>query len=495
MSKNIQTIGINFRDGNGSGGNFGGGSSYQQEERKEAVQTTVPYNPPTFLGNNNMVQPYQSNLGTTGSMFGSSGGGYVGVAEYNYTRSNPHVGIGVHNWIPPELEQIQSIQTVTNLTQSVVTNLTPPIVKTKPVETIKERDLRYAIGTAADVKAKAITEMIIATQEEGSQKTLNLEYMLNREDACTLGYALTKVSFDLDVMSLKNINLDRGIDYFLGIFRNNLNEGVFHNVTYLDLSNTTYGASCLAYQVSHCLTSGGLKATKAINLSGNRLNDAQVKSQLVGALKDEKVTNLEYLNLSNNKITDEGASAIAEALESGKVNNLQKLDVSGNKITEVGQDFFVRALNDPIVKRLAILIDDLSHNLRIQSGIKEDVVAELHDILKSAKNRGVDVDNLVVDTSFLTWVKNIKGAITVAKNGFIKCNWIDDPIGDYAKADLCAKLPDKIGKSLKKAIDIEGIVSCFIYAYDQAKTSEFGAQMAITDLHVIGEDYIPENID
>jgi hypothetical protein len=311
----------------------------------------------------------------------------------------------------------------------------------------------------------------------------------------SLGYALTKVSFDLDVMSLKNINLDQGIDYFLGIFRNNLNEGVFHNVTYLDLSNTTNGASCLAYQVSYCLTSGGLKATKAINLSGNRLNDKQVKSQLVGALKDEKVTNLEYLNLSNNKITDEGASAIAEALESGKVNNLQTLDVSGNKITDAGQDFFVRALNDPIVKRLAILIDDLSHNLRIQSGIKEDVVAELHSILKSAKNRGVDVDNIVVDTSFLTWVKNTAGAVRLASTGFIKCKWTDDPIGDHVKADLCDKLPDKIGKPLKKIFDVESTVSCFISSYDQAKTSEFGAQMAITDLHVIGEDYISENID
>ena len=136
-----RSITIGGRSNNtGTGG--GGGNSNQQEERKEAVQTTVPYNPPTFLGNKDMVQPYQSNLGTTGSMFGSSVGGYVGVAEYNYTRSNPHVGIGVHNWIPPELEQIQPIQTVTtNITQTVVTNLTPPIVKTKPVETIKEREI------------------------------------------------------------------------------------------------------------------------------------------------------------------------------------------------------------------------------------------------------------------------------------------------------------------------------------------------------------------
>ena len=202
-----------------------------------------------------------------------------------------------------------------------------------------------------------------------------------------------------------------------------------------------------------------------------------------------------YINLANNNLGDDAAQIISNALVGEQLTATRVIDVSGNKITEAGQDFFVRALNDPIVKRLAILIDDLSHNLRIQSGIKEDVVAELHSILKSAKNRGVDVDNLVVDTSFFTWAKNIKGAIQIASTGFFKCNWTDDPIGDHVKADLCDKLPDKIGKSLKKAIDVEGIVSCFIYAYDQAKTSEFGAQMAITDLHVIGADYIPEVIE
>jgi len=202
-----------------------------------------------------------------------------------------------------------------------------------------------------------------------------------------------------------------------------------------------------------------------------------------------------YINLANNNLGDDAAQIISNALVGEQLTATRVIDVSGNKITEAGQDFFVRALNDPIVKRLAILIDDLSHNLRIQSGIKEDVVAELHSILKSAKNRGVDVDNLVVDTSFFTWAKNIKGSVKLATKGFIKCKWVDDPIGDHVKADLCDKLPDKIGKPLKKIIDVEGTVSCFISSYDQAKTSEFGAQMAITDLHVIGEDYISENID
>jgi Leucine-rich repeat (LRR) protein len=157
-----------------------------------------------------------------------------------------------------------------------------------------------------------------------------------------------------------------------------------------------------------------------------------------------------YINLANNNLGDDAAQIISGAIVGEQLTATSVIDVSRNKITEAGQDFFVRALNDPIVKRLAILIDDLSHNLRIQSGIKEDVVAELHSILKSAKNRGVDVDNIVVDTSFLTWVKNTAGAVRLASTGFIKCKWTDDPIGDHAKADLCDKLPDKIGKPLKK---------------------------------------------
>jgi len=502
MSKNIQTIRIDFRDGNGSGGNFGGGSSYQQEERKEAVQTTVPYNPPTFLGNKDMVQPYQSNLGT-GSMFGSSGGGYVGVAEYNYITSNPHVGIGVHNWVPPELEQIQSIQTVTNITQSVVTNLTPPIVKTKPVETIKERDLRYAIGTAADVKAKAITEMIIATQEEGSQKTLNLEYMLNREDACTLGYALTKVSFDLDVMSLKNINLDQGIDYFLGIFRNNLNEGVFHNVTYLDLSNTTHGGRCLAYQVSHCLTSGGLKATKAINLSGNRLNDTQVKSQLVGALKNEKVTNLEYLNLSNNQITDEGASAIAEALESGKVNNLQTLDVSENNITEVGEGYlagaiqgakvrggiiivthkvewaetgpmaqFAKNIRGPFNETVDALIDGAKKQGTLAFGTKEAKQAIIGGWLESAQSKGVDTKNVVVSKDIFEAVINSGKLFGNFHLGWAKCSVVPKDVKSFAADKILAIASPEAGV-IKTGIDI---AFCYFESCDEAMSSQHGVQ-------------------
>ena len=38
-------------------------------------------------------------------------------------------------------------------------------------------------------------------------------------------------------------------------------------------------------------------------------------------------------------------------------------------------------------------------------GLKEDVVPELHAILEKAQKRGVDVKNMVVDFSFLTWVR------------------------------------------------------------------------------------------
>jgi len=485
------------------------------------VQTTVPYNPQTILSgssnsNSNIAtyQPHTPNLGS-GNLFGSSGSGYVGVAE-SHSMHNQYGGIhatggGIHGkYVEPIPQEIQPVQTVAvSKPQPVVQKqvfIPKPVLTQKEIQAEKiARAEYYAAGARADAKAKAITKMIVVTQAEEHVKVLNLDNaVLTRGDTCQLGYDLTKVSFDLDVISLKNAKfaLETGLpdmlslDYFMGIFHN-LNQGISHNVVYLNLTNTCanfYTGDSLAQKISKALVSGDLNATKAINLSGNKITDKGANN-IAEALKSDK-SKLEQLNLSGNKITNEGLIPIGEALKTGKVKTLKKLDVSDNEgITEEGEDFFVKVLNDPIIHRLAILVDDLKQNLRINSGKKEDVVAELHSILKSANDRGVDVKNIVVDTSFTTWVKNIVGTVRLASTGFVKCKWTDDPIGDYVKADLCDKLPESIGKPLKKIIDVESTVSCFITSYDKAKTSEFGAQIAITDLYVIGENYVTENIE
>jgi hypothetical protein len=247
MSKNIQTIGINFRDGNGSGGNFGGGSSYQQEERKEAVQTTVPYNPPTFLGNNNMVQPYQSNLGTTGSMFGSSGGGYVGVAEYNYTRSNPHVGIGVHNWIPPELEQIQSIQTAP-----------VPYVSKTPAYTAQEM-----VGWLEHMNNTQNLKFNLPYKE------INLSgKSVTDEDMVFFASRMKNFAFHLDSLQLNHNSIsDYGIQ---ALFNCTFTVPLGRSVVHLTLNNCNFG-DVGAELIAAYVRDGYMAATRTIDLHGNNV--------------------------------------------------------------------------------------------------------------------------------------------------------------------------------------------------------------------------------
>ena len=205
--------------------------------------------------------------------------------------------------------------------------------------------------------------------------------------------------------------------------------------------------------------------------------------------------NIVKLNLENCNIGDIGADIICHALANGKLPATKEIDVSGNNIGDKGEDFFVKVLNDPIVQHIAILIEDLKHNLKLQSAKKEHIVPELNNILQKAEKRGVDVKNMVVDLGFLNSIKNLTGTTKIAVRGFVKCKWTDDPIGDWAKTSLASKLPKKVAKFIDKAIDTEGTISCYIKAFDQAATSEYGAQMALNELYVIGENYVPENIE
>jgi hypothetical protein len=422
MSKNIQTIGINFRDGNGSGGNFGGGSSYHQEERKEAVQTTVPYNPPTFLGNNNMVQPYQSNLGT-GSMFGSSGGGYVGAAEYNYTRSNPHVGIGVHNWIPPELEQIQPIQTV-------ATNITQPVVK--PVLTQKEIQDKviadkaaaahkveyYARGAAAEVKAKIISQDIAIVQTEEGEKVLNLDNIyLSRDDMSALYCKLTRVSFDLDVMSLENTRID---GYAIKNIFTPAYPDVFHNIVYLNLANNNFGVY--------------------------------------------------------------GANNIREALTRGEMSATKYIDVSGNNITKRGEGLIIEALQNERVHDMIILTQRFDQNTKMVVGTKEEKAAFFNDLLKQGAEEGLYT---VVDTNWWGQAKsdfNEDEVVAKGGAGFIKNKWVsEDIVQSYVKGELIAKLSKDVENLVTKNDDNRSMVSCYVGAAETAWTEVSGRDLALAN--------------
>jgi len=489
------------------------------------VKTTVAYNPPTLLSSNNnsntaTYQPHTPSLGG-GSLFGSSGSGYVGVAE-SYSMNNQYGGIhatggGIHGkYVEPMPQQIQPVQIVAvNTNQPVVKQ---EVVIAKPVLTQKEikaeeiaRAQYYAIGVKADVKAKAITEMIIATQEEEHEKVLNLgNTVLTRADTNKLGGALAKVSFTLDVMSLENTKFasDTGLpdmlslDHFMGIFHN-LNQGISHNVVYLNMTNTCanfYTGDPLVQKISKALISGDLNATKAINLSGNKITDNAV-NKIAEDLKSDN-SKLEQLNLSGNKITDNGANSIAEALKTGKVNNLKYLDVSDNNITEKGEGFFVKAMSDKVVDHIIIITQKLDHTSKFFPGIgtKEEKIALYKEYLKQGVEKGTNDQGIVVDKSFWGEVKQVTNqfkAAWIGTNGFIKCNFQpDDVIESYAKETFVAKVSKTLGKVLGKLTMVNGVTSCYLQGIDEMYTAETG-QKVLThklsileenhELHVIGE--------
>ncbi|XP_051750709.1 NLR family CARD domain-containing protein 3-like isoform X3 [Ctenopharyngodon idella] len=83
---------------------------------------------------------------------------------------------------------------------------------------------------------------------------------------------------------------------------------------------------------------------RVLNLSECELGDTRVK-QLAALLRD-KHCKLSTLQLNNNKITEEGCSALASAFNLNP-SNLKELDLSGNKLGNSGMKKICRLLENP----------------------------------------------------------------------------------------------------------------------------------------------------
>jgi len=479
------------------------------------VQTTVPYNPQTILSgssnsNSNIAtyQPHTPNLGS-GNLFGSSGSGYVGVAE-SHSMHNQYGGIhatggGIHGkYVEPIPQEIQPVQTVAvSKPQPVVQKqvfIPKPVLTQKEIQAEKiARAEYYAAGARADAKAKAITKMIVVTQAEEHVKVLNLDNaVLTRGDTCQLGYDLTKVSFDLDVISLKNAKfaLETGLpdmlslDYFMGIFHN-LNQGISHNVVYLNLTNTCanfYTGDSLAQKISKALVSGDLNATKAINLSGNKITDKGVK-EIAEAMKTGNF-NLEQFNLSGNKVTNEGAYAIGEALETGKVNNLKYLDVSDNEgITAKGEGFLIKAVEETPNDSLNITFVSTSKHFTKQDSIgKHAIKYALKTFLSHAKENGVDVDYVTTNKETVDYLYDVGKTSGRLLLGYGKCAYkvVELVSLDFNAASLAVDgVIEYSGNKVAKKLNFWACLG--MESYDAILTPE-GADLAVKGLELIGDN-------
>jgi len=490
------------------------------------VQTTVPYNPQTLLNgssnnssNTATYQPYIPNLGTS-SLFGSgfsSGGGYVGVAE-SHSMHNQYGGIhaiggGIHGrYVEPLPQQVQPVQTV-------AVSKTPPVVKKevfvqKPVVTKEmtqaekvEWSQYFVTKDKSKIKAKDIVEKIAIDQEGGKVKVLNLSNTrLSSVDMNELTNELEYLNFDLDVLSLENTPFDNtggglgGLGWFMRNFTHS-NKGVFHNVAYLTLTNTCanyYNGDGLATKISQALGRGELSTIKAINLSGNKITDNGA-NYIAEALKSDN-SKLEQLNLSGNSITDNGLIPIGEALKTGKVKTLKKLDMSGNKITEEGDTWIVACLKE-VWQDFAIFTHSLDEIVQMNDDSKEVRIGVLKNIIERGKIAGTYDEAIVVDKSFLGSIINNFKNIELSVNqvfGFGKCHLLPEPeqmVESYAQDKIIVKLPLKTASSLSftkkyvgKLLSFHDVVTCFVSSREDALTSELGQEVTKHDLCLIGLD-------
>jgi hypothetical protein len=172
-----------------------------------------------------------------------------------------------------------------------------------------------------------------------------------------------------------------------------------------------------------------------LNLSNNRIGDQGVESMIYG------ITGLQYqtlysaengwkpyqshlktvqlitnINLSNNQIGDKGAELLAYYLAKGDLPSLKSLDVSGNYITPTGEGYFAKALTEVKVTSISII-------LTVKSTLKE-----IANFLKTGFNyyaKEFHIEQIATDAESHKYItdcqKTVMNAVLGGVAGLTKC--------------------------------------------------------------------------
>lgn len=176
--------------------------------------------------------------------------------------------------------------------------------------------------------------------------------------------------------------------------------GTLHNISLNQQRITDRGAILLfrAIPVSHLRT---------LSISDNQLTD-----HCCSALKDLLLSphaNLEYLNLSRNRLTDLGIRLIAPSLQVNRI--LAACDLSYNQITQVGFDLLLDALYSNTAMRTLSLHNNLSDDTSIEVFLKNRVLNTVRSHLEHTND-----DNSSLLNQFMN------------SEGFVKIDEGDDDI-------------------------------------------------------------------
>lgn len=162
---------------------------------------------------------------------------------------------------------------------------------------------------------------------------------------------------DLEYKSIDKLLYNKGrteIDPTKNIYQGILaKQGV--TIVKLDMSNcniNSLGSSPLGQSLYE---NSNLRFLQHLNLSNNKITDDGVYS--FGNQSFCKTSpSLRSLDLSNNLLTDNGANSLSWSFKNGNLYYLNNLDVSGNSITETGWESFAAAVKKVQAKTLAIKV-------------------------------------------------------------------------------------------------------------------------------------------
>ena len=211
-------------------------------------------------------------------------------------------------------------------------------------------------------------------------------------------------------------------------------------------------------------------------------------------------SNVQIIDLSGNRISDAGVKTLVDALEGGKLPHLKKLDVSDNPITAVGYNLLAKALKTEYLQDMVVTLERLDDHQRVFfTGTKAEKIAGFKAMLKKAKDAGVDIDNLVVDKNFTGNIKNYTSMIKTMTFGFVKCHFAPDDFIDYAqsraKDHIITKLPQIVGRTVTKWVDIKSILNCYLDSTDDVYVTPEGAHQLKLELELIGTNELYENLE
>ena len=181
------------------------------------------------------------------------------------------------------------------------------------------------------------------------------------------------------------------------------------------------------------------------------------------------------------------ARILAKLIRQGNLPNLKSLDVSDNQITPAGEGFFVKALQNETVQDIIIFLYKFDQYSKLLAGSKLEKIEAIQTKLAEAEAAGIDIQNVVVDKSFMSTVKNNMNIGLKALFSFGKCHALYDNVQSYAADKIIAKVAPKF----YSAFNAKDMVVCGFHAIEEAYISEEGVHQLMKELEVIsvGELY------